>query len=374
MQLDKEKALSENDIVRLEQNYINSDSASFVSKIQDIYVKYTQDQYIEIEDLMDDFKNLYLLAMDINPAALPYAQLTTLIFRDDIENEATAVFITLLENFYSAEFNLKKKSNSLKKSDETAISVLAKAKEHLSLALNQKNSLYNEQKEKLRSLEEGLDSEQKILSTLKIDNHEYEEKIYSLTESIELLKDQLDEAQSLANDNQRKYDKMTLDFLSMMGIFSTIIFAVFGGLSQIGAIGDNLAETPISKILMYVSLSSITLILIVFISFNAISKLTGLKLKSCTCKKEEECQCTLKQKHPTLSFSLFFFVDLFLFSLVLKAIRYSDWVNPFKDMFVLKADNIMKFLIFGIFIIFNFLVLLKLLRPKAKWLKWIKFI
>ncbi|MGD1370622.1 hypothetical protein ACLIMR_17130, partial [Enterococcus faecium] len=88
--------------------------------------------------------------------------------------------------------------------------------------------------------------------------------------------DELNEAQKLAQENQEKYNQMTIDFLSMMGIFSTIIFAVFGGLSQIGAIGDNLAETPISKILMYVSLSSITLILIVFISFNAISKLTGL--------------------------------------------------------------------------------------------------
>ncbi|EMW5684829.1 hypothetical protein CUT02_02845 [Enterococcus faecium] len=364
MQQNKDQMLSEDEVKKLEQNYIHSDPASFVSKIQDIYIKFTQDKYIEEIDLKTDFRELYSLAGEINPASLPYAQLTTLIFRDDNDNESTSVFITHLESFYISEFNSKKDNKSLKKFDQIAISVLAKTKEHLSLALNQKKSLYNEQKEKLRLLEKGLESEQTSLKNLK----------QTLETSTKTLNTKLNEAQNLADTNQKKYDKMTIDFLSMMGIFSTIIFAVFGGLSQIGAIGDNLAKTPISKILMYISLSAITLILIVFISFNAISKLTGLKLKSCSCKSEEECSCTIRQKHPTLSFSLFFFVDLFLFSLVLKAIRYSDWVNPFKDMFVLKADNIMKFLIFGIFIIFNFLVLLKLLRPKAKWLKWIKFI
>ena len=61
-------------------------------------------------------------------------------------------------------------------------------------------------------------------------------------------------------------------FPSFLKLDLSDIVAVFGGLSQIGAIGDNLAETPISKILMYVSLSSITLILIVFISFNILLK------------------------------------------------------------------------------------------------------
>ncbi|EGO7698900.1 hypothetical protein FBR74_001394 [Enterococcus faecalis] len=340
--------LNKHDISKLEQNYIYSDSASipFVKKIEKLYSEYIDTQDASPANLTEKLENLYDLASEISPAALPYAELTTLIFINDTTEEATGYFIKILEDFYINKFKSKKSDDQLTKADETAISVLAKTKEHLSLALNQKNNLYNEQKKELADLKNILAREQAQLKKLQDDTDAYKDK----------------------------YDKMTIDFLSMMGIFSTIIFAVFGGLSQIGAIGDNLAETPISKILMYISLSAITLILIVFISFNAISKLTGLKLKSCSCKNEEECSCTIRQKHPTLSFSLFFFVDLFLFSLVLKAVRYSDWVNPFKDMFILKADNIMKFLIFGIFIIFNFLVLLKLLWPKTKCLGWIKFI
>ncbi|MFZ4958261.1 hypothetical protein ACOYXX_13580, partial [Enterococcus thailandicus] len=370
--LQNDNILSKEKINILEQNYIESNSAPFVTKILFMYQNYMLTSSYRETQLRQDFQDLYHEAEKVNPAALPYADLTTLVFED--EQDSSEGFIIELKDFYTSLFYEKKEQDALTINDEKAISVLAKAAEHLNLALSQKNSLYKKQKDQLIILENGLVSEQETLKALKIDNSEYEKKIESLTGSIDTLESKLSKAQSLADANQNKYDKLTIDFLSMMGIFSTIIFAVFGGLSQIGAIGDNLAETPISKILMYVSLSSITLILIVFISFNAISKLTGLKLRSCTCKTEEECTCTLRQKHPSLSFSLFFFVDLFLFSLVLKAIRYSDWVSPFRDIFVFKTDNFLKLIIFSIFIIFNGLVLLKLLFPQSKrfFIRWIK--
>lgn len=135
-----DELLDENEIQKLEQSYIYSDSASFVSTLQDIYTNYVEYKYVEPNNLTTDFEKLYSLASEINPAALPYAQLTTLIFKDDVDNEATAVFITLLERFYIDKFISKKENGSLKKSDQIAISALAKTKEHLSLALNQKTA------------------------------------------------------------------------------------------------------------------------------------------------------------------------------------------------------------------------------------------
>lgn len=330
------KKLNKTEISKLEQNYIHSDSASFafVTKMESLYTRYIENSVSELKEYSGDLQEIYDLASEINPAALPYAQLTTLIFMNDANEEATGYFIKFLENFYIETFNLKKTNDQLTEGDEIAISALAKTKEHLSLAFNQKNNLYNEQKEKLRTLEAGLLNEQRTLQTLKNDNNTYEGEINKITNSIKQLDTKLDEAQTKAEENENKYNKMTMDFLSMMGIFSTIIFAVFGGLSQIGAIGDNLAETPISKILMYISLSAITLILIVFISFNAISKLTGLKLRSCKCKDEDNCTCNVLKLHPTLSFSLFLFVDLFFFSLILRAMSYPDWIDSLNDILI----------------------------------------
>ncbi|WP_073357572.1 hypothetical protein [Enterococcus faecium] len=337
MQQDKDQTLSENDVKKLEQNYIHSDSASlsFVSEIGKLYKSYIEGNITNKDDLKPYFQKIYTLATNINPAALPYAQLTTIIFSSEKNEEATGAFISLLEEFYKNEFTNKKENKILNKSDGTAISVLAKTKEHLSLALNQKNNLYNEQRIELLELKKLLNDERQHLTNLQEQTDNYKEK----------------------------YDKITIDFLSMMGIFSTIIFAVFGGLSQIGAIGDNLAETPLSKILMYISLSSITLLLIVFISFNAISKLTNLKLKSCACG-QEKCACSTKKKHPTLCFSMFFFVDLFLFSLLLRAVRYSDWVQPFTNIFsITSQDSIVKFVLFSLFILFNFIMFIIYCSP-----------
>ncbi|WP_430611226.1 hypothetical protein IGL01_002288 [Enterococcus sp. DIV0340] len=327
--------LSSEEIQLLEQNYINSDSAPFIEKISYIYQNYTTRDY-EINALQVEFQTLYKEASKINPAALPYSNLTSLVFTD--EENYTDGFISDLKEFITKQFEEKKQKNNLTIEDEKAISVLIKTTEHLSLALSQKNSLYIEQKLEFAKLEKKYIE---INTALK----ETEQKYIKY---------------------KNKYDKMTIDFLSMMGIFSTIIFSVFGGLSQIGAIGDNLSETPISKILMYISLSAIILILIIFFSFNAISKLTGLKLKSCTCT-ENNCTCAVSHKHPTLYFSLFFFIDLFLFSLVLKALGNSNWILSVKDIFDFKNDGIIKFIIFILFLSFNVYVLIR----KKNFLKFI---
>ncbi|MFS0985270.1 hypothetical protein [Enterococcus durans] len=93
MQQMNDELLDENEIQKLEQSYIYSDSASFVSTLQDIYTNYVEYKYVEPNNLTTDFEKLYSLASEINPAALPYAQLTTLIFKDDVDNEATGVSI-----------------------------------------------------------------------------------------------------------------------------------------------------------------------------------------------------------------------------------------------------------------------------------------
>lgn len=311
----------------LEQNYISNSSALFISKIKEIYSNAVEDEtYLDEnkENILDD---LYNLASKINPAALPYASLTSLIYSDDTGETIEFLLISIKE-FYKEKYRSKEQSGELLESDFTSISTLAKMCEHLNLALTQKRSLYTEHKEELIKLKENLEAEENQLKELGDKTEEY----------------------------KRKYDKMTIDFLSMMGIFSTIIFAVFGGLSQIGAIGSNLPSTPIHKILMYISLSSITLIFIVFISFNAISKLTGMRLRSCNCKDKDNCNHSIYEKHPSLSLSLFFFIDLLLFSFILRLFNSSSWVLQFKKVLTFNGlEAVTLALIIIVFIFINFI-------------------
>ncbi len=324
--------LSEEEINELDQNYIQSDSGSFLYNFQEVYRQFLDNS--DNSNLDNEFEELYKMASNMNPAALPYADLTTLIFTQDDDGETTSAFIIHLENFYKNKFKELRDSSSLTACDKKSISVLAKLKEHINLALGQKKNLLLEQRQELIQLNSSIEKEQKELQELK-------DTSLAANKTIE--------------EYKKKYDKMTIDFLSMMGIFSTIIFAVFGGLSQIGAIGDNLADTPIPKILMYISLSSITLIFIVFISFSAISRLTGLPLRSCKCESDKECNCHFYQRHPSLSFSLFFFIDLFLFSIILRITKYSDWVPSVVDLYhpIFKTESIIKLILLGTFIAVN---------------------
>lgn len=357
--------LTQDEIEKLEQNYINSNSAPFIKKIQSMVSSIMEDiEYLDTR-IENDFDELYNLTKNVTPAALPYAKLTTLIFDSkDKDIDHFIAFSIRMGELYRNKFEDLKKDDNLHKKDEIAISAIAKTVEHLSLAIAQKNNLYSEQTQRLNELDISGNEMTKELE-------EHKEELAGYDEKYKIMLTNLDKYENDLESYKVKYDKMTIDFLSMMGIFSTIIFAVFGGLSQIGAIGDNLAETPITKILMYLSLSAITLLSIVFISFNAISKLTGLNLRSCSCSVHEQCNHKLFEKHPTLSFSLFFFIDLFILSLILRASTSSDWVAPLSSLIefdtsfeaAIRATVMVLFMILNLFFGWR---LFKTVFPKAE--------
>lgn len=355
MQQTSDNKLTLEEINKIEQNYIKSNSVLFINAIMAIIENSSKDKTYLVSKINGDFDELYDNAKSINPAALPYAKMTTLVF-DSTDDSFYDELLPKLENFYKNKFESLKQTDSLNHTDGIAISAIAKTFEHLSLAINQKRSLYNEQIEKLNELDSKSDS----INSKLIDYQDDQSK--KLTDQKEEFNTILIKYKRDIDLYKEKYDKMTIDFLSMMGIFSTIIFAVFGGLSQIGAIGDNLSETPIHKILMYISLSSITLIFIVFISFNAISKLTGMKLRSCDCDSFT-CTHSVIEKHPTLSFSLFFFIDILLFSLVLRVFNSSNWVHNFRRiLFTKNLESWILIIATALFIIFNITVLCKIYK------------
>lgn len=352
----KNDKLTKFEVEKLEQDYINSNSAPFIKKIQSMVSSISKDIEYLGTSIESDFDELYTMTKDVTPAALPYAELTTLVFKSkDIDH--FIAFSIRMDELYTDKFKKLKEADSLHKTDYNAISAIAKSIEHLNLAIAQKNNLYDEQTVKLNELDiSGNKMTQELI------NHKKELGVY---------RDKYDSMNDELEEYKAKYDKMTIDFLSMMGIFSTIIFAVFGGLSQIGAIGDNLAVTPITKILMYLSLSAITLLSIVFISFNAISKLTGMNLRSCSCSVHDHCNHKIYEKHPTLSFSLFFFIDLFILSLILRASTSSDWVEPLSSLInfnnsfetKIRASIMLLFIIINLFFGWN---LYKIISPKKK--------
>lgn len=322
MQQENEK-LTDDEILELESNYISINESEYITLLLQMIHKNIEAEDYLYKEANEDFEVLYNKAKMMNPAALPYSELTTIVFGNENEDGLLGM-ITFLKSKYKEIFLELKEEGMLCKKDKVAVSTIAKTVEHMNLALTQKENLLNEQITIINDLKGDLKEITNKLDTSKtvIDDHQKELKENS---------SKLEKYSSKLEKYSSKYEKMTMDYLSMMGIFSTIIFAVFGGLSQLGSLGGNLHLIPIHKMLMYVSVTSLTLLLLVFLCFNAISSMTKYNLKSC--RHNEKCTCGIKEKHPTVWFGVVFFVELFFFSIVLRTLNYYKMTEKFGDYF-----------------------------------------
>ncbi len=70
-----------------------------------------------------------------------------------------------------------------------------------------------------------------------------------------------------------------------------------------GLIGMSINELTVSKLIMFLSLMMIGIGFLIFLSYNAVSKLTNLDLSSCGCENKKECNCHISKRHPALFYS-----------------------------------------------------------------------
>lgn len=146
-----------------------------------------------------------------------------------------------------------------------------------------------------------------------------------ITDNIDNLKESIKIAESNVEKIKDTKGKIYTEFVTILGIFTTIMFAVFGGFQGIGLIGMNINETPISKLIMFFSLMMIGIGFLIFLSYNAVSKLTNLDLSSCGCENKKSCDCRINKRHPTLFYSTILFSYLFLGSIAVHIYKYQSF-------------------------------------------------
>ncbi|MGR6899529.1 hypothetical protein [Rummeliibacillus sp. BSL5] len=90
------------------------------------------------------------------------------------------------------------------------------------------------------------------------------------------------------------------DFISILGIFASILIAAFGGITSLSSLFKKIDSVSTGKLILMGSFETLAIILIIFLLLNGIAKLTDLNLKSCGCKPEDDCKCNVARKHPSL--------------------------------------------------------------------------
>jgi hypothetical protein len=89
---------------------------------------------------------------------------------------------------------------------------------------------------------------------------------------------------------------------------------------------------PTGKLLLFSSLTVGGIVSLVFLLLNGLSKLTGLSLRSCKCESDEECNCNVVQKHPTL-------VIIYQVLLFIALIGITEYFIDYNAIFIEIMDN-----------------------------------
>jgi len=273
--------------------------STFLNKYYSFLLKSNDVEFVMNKDLvMQEVVVLIKFLYDRNISRVPYDTITSKVndFNEtagdlsesfDFLIQATSDSLkTIVDCFVKdGTFNGENIISNDKTNYENAIYAFYKVLEHTKLAYAQYQSLY--QKTEL----------------------EVQELYNTSQKSIEEYK----KLKNTARELKRNYNNFNVEIISVLGIFASIIFAVFGGVSQLGSLGSSLKGLSLSRIFIYIGASSFVLFSVVFMAFNATALLTDRDMRACGCVGKDDCNHGLAEKYPVYLYSSV--IALIIFSL-----------------------------------------------------------
>ena len=166
--------------------------------------------------------------------------------------------------------------------------------------------------------------------------------------NLDVAQKKLDVAQKKLGVAQKKLDNSTSEFISMLGIFSALIFGVFGGFEAFKTIFTNIDKASVDMVIIDSSILLLGLIILIFLLIQSISILSGKNFLACGCKNISECNHKFYERYPLFSFS----IGLFLFTLLLGLLCKENIKLPLN----LKLETVLSYLGLIILIIMSWFI------------------
>lgn len=279
-------------------NFLNQ-YYSFLLKSEDI--DFVMDKNLVMQEVIVLIKFLY----EQQISRVPYDTITSKVneFNDytdeTMENlsdsfdfliQATSDSLKIIVNRFVTDgiFDGKEVTSSAKTKYENAIYAFYKVLEHTKLAHAQYQNLYKKTETEVQEL--------------------YDTTQNSIKEYKELRK--------VARELKRNYSNLNVEIISVLGIFASIIFAVFGGVSQLGQLGENLNKVGLGKMFIFIGSSSFLLFSVLFIAFNTTAHLTERNMKACC--NEIECIHKINKKYPVYFWSIIISIIMIIFGTLIE--------------------------------------------------------
>lgn len=270
---------------------------------------YYRDDFHIHNNLLSKYVYEHYDEVNISPA-----QKNNIFWEENIHN-LNQYLNTILNVAESSKENNKKNILKLIQNKEAIEELAPKMEEHIKLALLQYETFFSE--------------------------------IESVKEKASDLSKELESKENKLKDATKKLDNSTANFISMLGIYSALIFGVFGGFDAFKSIFSNMKNTPISIIFVDGSILMIGLITLVFILLQAIGILSGKAYLACEHNNTSECDCPFSRRYPIFSLTLKIFFGILIFGSIVHIVNKTNFLYQSNLRIVLTVIGIFLLIYLG---------------------------
>lgn len=150
------------------------------------------------------------------------------------------------------------------------------------------------------------------------------EKLEEMNDKAQTIKSEFNTVQDGLKKIKDLRSKIYTDFITILGIFSALLFGMFGGFDSLKEILSNLHNTSISTTLICFSSLMLGLLCLIFLLVQSIARLTGKDTLGCEHHGiDEHCSCSIIRKYPVFIYLMLLFSTILIISCVIRFIDYS---------------------------------------------------
>lgn len=273
-------------------NYLNVNSneativSNFVNQFEDMVNNVALGNYYSFDENDEkfnaDFKKLLGDTCDLHTEFIPYSEITRIIY--GLQDDSGMDFFMLA---FKEQIMNNIPCDSSKLSNEYVI--LIKVSEHVNLARKQKESLYRKQADEIIKQKDSLNQ-------LRKNTEEETKRLKQLKQKMKTLK----------NMKSSIYG----DFIAILGIFSALIFSLFGGFNTLSKVVSQVAQyDSLPRIMISSSLLCMMLLSLLFFLLKAIATMSG---KSISVSSEKN----VFKKYPFFMSALVFLIVIFVLGII----------------------------------------------------------
>ncbi|MBC1474893.1 hypothetical protein HB852_09715 [Listeria grandensis] len=273
------------------------------------------------EEIINEAINIFTVSYD--GVGLPYDIISQVIFEKNINSESDMDLIETNLGLMKQELEKRFKQDDIQKKEfERYLKIPDKLTRHFSLAIAQR-----------QFIEKSVTTLEGTINELQEDIAEYVATLDEKNQELDRMKSKFQEMSETSNKQMRATNKILrqlkvtkgqiyTEFVAILGIFSALIFTMFGGFTTLAESVSALqnGKIPLTNTLIMTSIVLGGLSLLIFSLMQGVAKISGRNLRACDCEDRSKCNHSVYERHPMMSWVIFFLFSTFMVSLLFKYI------------------------------------------------------